>query len=171
MRLPAAALLILAAAPAGAQQRPPAPTAREAPAGSERATMMVEPAGMLIAGFDSDGDGRVSAAEREAGVAHSFHAIDTSNAGKLGYIEFADWAERWLGDRNALPSPFGIDTDGDDAITLPELQAAIAHVFDRFDANHDGQVTRAELLTIHAAPGGGSYGTRGKRQRRDGGGG
>lgn len=174
MRLPLLAALLLLAAPADAQRQrggdgPPASDAQSQQqperAGAERATIMVEPVGMMIAAFDADGDGRVSRAELAAGVERSFRAIDTAGTGRLGYIEFADWAERWLGDRNALPSPFTVDTNADNIVTLDELQAAVAHIYDRFDEKHDGMVTRAELLTIHDAPGPGGGG-----ERRGGGG-
>ena len=123
---------------------------------------------MLIATFDSDGDGRVSKMELEAGVKRSFEAIDTAKAGTLGYIGFADWAERYLGDRNALPSPFETDSDGDNRISLTELQAKLASFFTRFDRDKDGAVTRAELLTIRArAYGEDGPGNRdGKRKQR-----
>ncbi|WP_375287341.1 EF-hand domain-containing protein [Sphingomonas sp.] len=134
-------LLLQAAVPAGPPPQPPA-------------TLVVEPVAMAIAAFDADGDARVTRTELEAGVRRSFEAIDTARAGTLGYIAFADWAERYLGDRNALPSPFETDSDGDNRITLAELQAKMAETFTRLDRDKDGVVTRAECLTIRAmAPG------------------
>jgi hypothetical protein len=128
------------------------------------ATLVVEPVAMAIAAFDSDGDGRTSRAELTAGVARSFAAIDATHSGSLGYIAFADWSTRWLGDPNALPSPFEVDTDGDNRITLGELQAAMARVFARLDADKDGFVTRKECLTIRSmAPR--APDLRGKRKR------
>ena len=62
-------------------------------------------------------DGKTSRAEMEAGVKRSYDAIDTVHQGSIGYLQFADWAERWLGDRNALPSPFDVDKNSDDRIT------------------------------------------------------
>jgi hypothetical protein len=116
-------------------------------------TMMVEPVAMMLAAFDTDGDGRVTKAESTAGIAHTFALADTAHAGSIGYIGYSEWAERWLGDRNALPSPFEVDGDHDDRITLAELQARIGETFDRLDVNHDGVLTRAELLTIRANTG------------------
>jgi len=126
-------------------------------------TMVVEPAAMMIAGCDANRDARVTIEEMNACIARSFAAIDTAHAGSIGYIQYGDWAQRELGDRNALPSPFEVDGDHDDRITLAELQADFGHVFARLDKDHDGVVTRAECLTIHAAPAGG--GPRGRRRR------
>lgn len=112
------------------------------------ATMAYEPAAMLIATFDSNGDALVTREELEDGVARTFAAIDSANAGTLGYIPFADWAERYLGDRNALPSPFEVDRDGDDRISLRELQTRFSEYLTRYDRDRDGVLTRAELLTI-----------------------
>ena len=73
-----------------------------------------------------------------------------AHPGAAGYIDFADWSTRWLGDPNALPSPFEVDSDGDNRITLAELQAAMARVFARLDVDKDGAVTRKECLTIRS---------------------
>jgi len=125
-------------------------------------TMMVEPVAMMIAACDADGDARTSAAELSACVARSYAAIDSAGAGSIGYIQFGDWSARMLGDRNALPSPFEVDGDHDDRITLAELQADLARIFARLDADHDGIVTRAECLTIRAGP----AGDFGRRRRK-----
>ncbi len=132
---------------------PPPPVLPPAGPGQPPATFVVEPVGMALAGFDADGDGRTTRAEMEAGVRRSYAAIDTGNSGSIGYIAFADWAERWLGDRNALPSPFEVDGDGDNRIAPAELQAAFRKVFARLDADKDGSLSRKELLTIRAMAG------------------
>ena len=97
-----------------------------------------------------NGDGRTTRDELTACVARSFADADAGHAGSIGYIGYADWALKWLGDRNILPSPFGVDRDGDNRITLNELQTEFAGLFDRFDVDKDGAATRAELLTIRA---------------------
>ncbi len=115
------------------------------------ATIVVEPAAMFIAACDTNGDGRTTRAELDACVARTFADADPQHAGSIGYIGYSDWAEKWLGDRNALPSPYQADADNDNRITLAELQAAFQALFDRFDLNKDGAVTRAELVTIRSA--------------------
>lgn len=113
-----------------------------------RATVIVEPVAMFLASCDADGDGRTTRTEMTACVARTFAVADTAKRGSLGYIDFADWSQRWLGDRNALPSPFSVDADQDNRITLAELEASLGGAFARFDKDKDGALTRAELLTI-----------------------
>ena len=126
-------LLALAVVQAAATPAPPPP----APA-QPHATMVVEPAAMLIATLDADSDGLAT--------------VDRDGKG-VGYIVYSDWAERWLGDRNALPSPYQVDTTGDDRITADEVVAAMTRIFDRLDRDKDGSVSRAECLTIRASTG------------------
>lgn len=138
---------LFAAAPALAQQTAPvAPATRP---GQPAATIIAEPVALLIAAFDSDGDARVTRAEYDAGLTRSWAGITTPT---VSYIGYSDWAERWLGDRNALPNPFEIDHDGDNRIGFDELAARFDLFFTRFDANKDGAITRAELLTVRHPP-------------------
>ena len=102
----------------------------------------------MIAGFDSDGDARVTRAEFDAGLRHSFEAADTQHRGSLSYIGFSDWAETWLGSRNALPSPFEVDSNTDNRISLPELTDRFDLFFTRFDTNKDGVLVRSELVRV-----------------------
>ncbi len=127
-------------------------TAPPKPFAQTPATIVVEPVAMMIATFDADGDGETLRSEMIDGVRRSFEAIDTAKKGSLGYFQFADWAQKWLGDRNALPSPFDVDSNGDNRITLDELQAHFAKLFSRFDRDRSGAIDRAETLTIRTAP-------------------
>lgn len=148
-------------APASAQDKPAAPGGTPSSGNGDAAqvpgqiprTLVVEPVAMMIAAFDANGDGKVTRDEVTKGVEHSFYAIDTAHTGTMGYIAFADWAKLWMGDPNALPSPFEVDTNGDNQITLAELQAQFASIFVRLDKDKDGVLTRAELLTIRANSG------------------
>jgi hypothetical protein len=121
------------------------------------------------AGGDGDRDVRQRSgrhhhrAEFDAGVRRSFE-LSAKGQPALGYIAFGDWSERWLGNRNALPSPFEVDGDGDNRITLPELQARFDLFFTRFDTDKDGSLRRSELLTVRAMP---TPGQQPDRRRRD----
>ncbi|MDV3458345.1 EF-hand domain-containing protein [Sphingomonas sp. HF-S4] len=147
---PALLLAALFATPAVAQETPPpiVVTARPAAPDQPPATMIVEPVAMMIAAFDADGDARVTRVEFDAGLRRSFDAIDTRRTGSLGYIAFSDWSERWMGDRNTLPSPFETDRDGDNRISFDELAARFDLLFARFDKDKDGVIVRSELVTV-----------------------
>ncbi|HSX55875.1 MAG TPA: EF-hand domain-containing protein [Sphingomonas sp.] len=161
-------LLALAAALA-AQQQPAAPAVPLQPPqpGAEPIPLMIaEPVAMAIAAFDADGDGIVTRAEYDAGVRKSFEVIAKGQP-SIGYINFGDWSERWLGNRNALPSPFEVDQDGDNRVSLTELQARFALFFTRFDRDKNGSITRSELLTTRPMPQpGGRPGDEDRRPKR-----
>ena len=174
MRAPLSILLLaatsMAALPVAAQRAPDSPPTvepRPIPQGQPpNATIMAEPVALFIGACDNDGDAVVTRAEMTACVARSFATIDRDGKGSLGYIQFADWAERWLGDRNALPSPFETDSDGDNRITLAELQAQFETTFARLDRDKNAGLARSELLTIDGTRGLGGPGERGSRGRR-----
>jgi hypothetical protein len=129
--------------------------------------MIAEPVAMAIATFDSDQDGIVTRAEFDAGLRKTFE-LSAKGQPSLGYIAFGDWSERWLGNPNALPSPFEVDGDGDNRITLTELQARFDLFFTRFDTDKDGAIRRSELLTVRTLPTPGQRGgEQPDRRKRD----
>ena len=130
------------------------------------ATILVEPAAMLLAACDANADALVTRAERDACLARAYATADGAAAGRVGYIAYSDWAGRWLGDRNALPSPYEVDGDGDNRISLAELTRRFIALFDRYDLNRDGTLSRAELVTIRAAPPGAGDPRGGRRGGR-----
>ncbi|URW76050.1 EF-hand domain-containing protein [Sphingomonas donggukensis] len=146
-----AALALTQAAPA----QPPRPgdPYRAAPA-----TIVAEPVALLFAGFDRDGDGRTTLAEMRAGLRATASGAEWATG--VGYLAFADWAARYLGDRNGVPTPFEVDRNGDNRITLAELEDRVEALFTRYDLDRDGALTRTELLTIRTTP-------TGERRRRD----
>ena len=152
MRL-APALSVAIACPVAAQT--PAPVAPTAAPGQPLATIVAEPVAMMIAACDANGDALVSRAELTACLAHSYAGADPDKKGSIGYIAYAEWALKWLGDRNALPSPFEVDSDGDNRITLAEIEARFDSIFTRLDKDKDGSLSRAELLTIRSGFGSG----------------
>lgn len=151
-----APLLALIAAPLAAQSAVPPPTAPLQPPPGPRPTIVAEPVALTIAAFDADQDGLVTRAELNAGAARSFAAV-ARGAADIGYIGYGDWALRWLGDANALPSQFDVDSDHNDRITAAELTNALTRAFVRFDLNKDGVLSRAELVTLRSTQFGDGY--------------
>lgn len=171
MRLFPLAAALAIAAPAAAQDvvaRAPVSLVQDTQGVSRPppATAVAEPVAMMIAACDANGDAVVTRDELTRCVARSFAAADPDHKGAIGYIAFSDWALQWLGDRTALPSPFEIDADGDNRITLAELQAKFDAIFTRLDTDKDGRLTRAELLTIRSGLNAGDGPGRGGRRRR-----
>ena len=146
--------LLLAAALPQQQTPPPEPdVVVTGPAKANQltpATLVVEPAAMFIVACDADGDGRTTRAELTDCIVRTYATADRTNAGSIGYIAYADWQVRWLGSQGALPSPFEVDRDGNNRITLDELQRQFSKLFSRYDRDGDSAVTRAEALTIRA---------------------
>ncbi|KTT76352.1 calcium-binding protein [Sphingomonas endophytica] len=151
--IPFALLLLAAAASQDAPQegditvRAPLPATPQTPA-----TMVVEPVAMFIAACDGDGDAKVERYELETCVATSFAAFDPGKTGQMRYIAFGDWALRYLGDRAALPSPYEVDRDNDERVSLTELQDHFSRLFARYDRDGDHAISRAELLTYRTMP-------------------
>jgi hypothetical protein len=158
----------LLAAPAAAQsgQEPqrfdltPKPGKGQQTLRSEQPMLLAEPVAMMIAAFDRDGDARVTRAEFDAGLRATWDSLNVGQTGTIGYITYGDWALKWLGDRDAIPTAFEVDHDGDGRISYAELADRFALLFDRFDKNKDGVIDRSELLTYRPpmsgrGPGGG----------------
>lgn len=171
--LPAAfvtgALLLTAAVTAQQPQQPPPQDNGKRPGWVQGPTIVAEPIALTLAGFDANQDAIVTRAEAIAGAAHSFAAA-ANGARDIGYIGYGDWAVRWLGDANALPSQYEVDADRDNRITAAELSAALLFAFDRFDKDHDARLTRAELVTIRATMFGNDRPDDRKGKRKGGGG-
>lgn len=146
------ALLALAAAQTAA---PPATDARPDPYRPAPATVVAEPVALFVAAADRDRDGRTTLAEFRQAVLDATGADPAWARGadrSVGYIDYSDWALRWLGDRNAVPTPFELDRNGDNRVSFDELSQRMEEIFARFDADKDGAVTRAELLTVRTSP-------------------
>ena len=115
-----------------AQQRGPGGEGarRGTPPGSGGAPgLMLRPAGLLFAGFDANGDYAVDAEEFEAGIARAFPAADADGSGVITPLEYADWAAKALGSREARPGVTGMDVNADAAITFEEFDTAFRDTF------------------------------------------
>jgi Ca2+-binding EF-hand superfamily protein len=135
-------MLLLISAPAMAKK--PAP-----PAEPTRPTISASPISVMIAGFDKDGDARVSRSEFEVGVARSFKSGDANGDGAISLIELTSWATNWLGNAYALPGLYDFDREGDDdRISEGEYRAEFDRRFKGLDQDGDGALVRAELILL-----------------------
>lgn len=93
----------------------------------------------MMARADSDGDGRISAAEAQARRAQQFARIDANGDGVLAPDERAAKTAR-RGDRSDR-----LDADRDGQVTLADYTRPTLARFARMDADGDGYLTLAEL--------------------------
>lgn len=105
------------------------------------------PVGLLIGGFDGNGDARIDRAELRAGTEHMFRLADQNSDGQISLIELSAWAATWLGGPSAIPGRFDFDRDQNDLISREEFAAELERRFNGFDGDKDNIVDRAELLT------------------------
>lgn len=133
--------LMALATMAGAKKEPE-------PTQPTRPTLSATPVAVMIAGFDSDGDTRVTRAEFEAGVERSFRSGDRNGDGLISLLELGPWSEAWLGNAYALPGQYDLDSDGDDKISPAEFRAEFARRFDAMDKDRDGVLVRSELIVL-----------------------
>lgn len=94
--------------------------------------------------LDTDGDGRIGAAEVAAEQQRLLRAADLDGDGKLSVAEFKRRGRWFLSMRTT--SLFDLlDGDGDQHLTLEEIAAPSRRWLKRYDANDDGAIEATEL--------------------------
>lgn len=91
------------------------------------------PGGGLIASFDANADGRISAAEIAAGTLAAFAAADANADGQLVAIEQQDWAANLPTRDDTLANPVRFDPNLDRVVTFQEFQAAIVQLAKNYE--------------------------------------
>ncbi len=92
------------------------------------AQVALNPAGLLIASCDTNGDYSVSPAELAAGISHGWTAADRDGDGTLSVIELSDWRTAAFGSAGALPGRYAFDANQDSTVSQAEFAAAIRTV-------------------------------------------
>jgi Ca2+-binding EF-hand superfamily protein len=108
---------------------------------------------VMFAEIDADGDGRVTLEEIEAHRAARFATLDADGNGTVSRQEFMDHAAAMAGERAGLVFD-RFDVDGDGTLTRDAIEARrgmgpdISRMFARFDADGDGAVTVEEIEAV-----------------------
>lgn len=101
----------------------------------------------LLLSWDSDGDGRLSAGEYLQGTRHVFTQLDANRDDRLTTGEVREGMQRVSrrGEEGLLPVRVDMP---DGAVALPYLDHAdeARRQFEGLDTDHDGYVTRDELV-------------------------
>lgn len=105
----------------------------------------LQPGGLLLASFDSNGDYRIDPAEQEAGIARAFAVADRDGDGAVSLIELGGFRALAFGDRDALPGPFTFDANQDGSVTAAEFTAALKTTIADY-ANADGAIPFSALV-------------------------
>jgi hypothetical protein len=109
--------------------------------------------GLLIAGFDTDGDFRTTRAEFEQGLAVAFATADSDGDGALSPLEWQSWSNRALGGDLIGPFRLEVDRNVDNVTTQEEFVTEFQARFTGYDTDNDGAVSRPELVRQLRTPG------------------
>lgn len=78
--------------------------------------MAARPAALLFASFDRNADYAVDADELAQGLTAAFASADGNGDFLVTPLEYAEWAEKALGARDALPTRLRLDANGDGSL-------------------------------------------------------
>jgi len=93
---------------------------------------------------DLDRDGFITRAEFGVGRLAAFSQLDPDNDGSVTRAEIGPSRRP----RPGAPNWASFDADQNGVITRAEVLAAPAPMFDRFDRNRDGQLSREEVAPV-----------------------
>ena len=122
-------------------------TARPGPDGEERlaGARRLLPGGGLLVSFDTDGDGRITAAEIDAGIPAAFAEADADGDGYVTPLEQQDWAARLPTRDDSLANPARFDPNLDRRASLEEFDQVVRQIAAVYREEGEGELTIASL--------------------------
>ena len=112
----------------------------------QSAGYFLEPSALLLISADANRDAFISKSEYEQVFPLYFKEADQDANGSLRPIEYGNWAELRMGKRDALPTFRSMDVNLDGIVASHEFSMSLEGLFNKFDKNSDGQVSRDELV-------------------------
>ncbi|WP_084417969.1 EF-hand domain-containing protein [Henriciella litoralis] len=105
----------------------------------------LKPGGGLLASFDIDQDGLISADEFEAGIKRAFADADENEDGELTALEQQAWAASLPTRDDSLSNPTRFDPNLDRRVTFEEFSSVIIDLGSDYRGEEDAQLTVASL--------------------------
>lgn len=102
--------------------------------------------GLFFATLDADGDYLITEAERSAGFAAAFARADRNSSGDLSPLEYADFTERALGARDAIPGLNTLDRDHDNRVSAREFSLGFNELAARYADDATGAISFSALV-------------------------
>lgn len=119
---------------------------RDAILKAKRPTGLKDGASLFIS-FDTDQDGRVDAAEIEAGIAAAFETADRNANGFITALEQQAWANNLRPADSSLANPVRFDPNLDRRISFEEFETVITDLAGDYSDAVSGDVIIADLKT------------------------
>src|SRR5262245_2463495 len=95
--------------------------------------------------FDTNGDGKISQSESQAGWQKSFQQMDTNGDGKVTTAELGAAKSAQGKTGNPSEKMKKMDTNGDGTLSEQEYAAGKQQKFNAWDTDHDGSLSKSEL--------------------------
>jgi Ca2+-binding EF-hand superfamily protein len=105
------------------------------------------PPRLVLQALDTDGDGQLSAAEIEA-APKSLLTLDKNHDGQITGEEYSPKLEDKTAANDLVTRLMLMDKNGDGVLTADEVPERMRPMFERGDANHDGKLTKDEIVAM-----------------------
>ncbi len=102
--------------------------------------------GLFFATMDADGDYLITETERAAGYTAAFARADRNGSGDLSPLEYADFTERALGARDAIPGLNTLDRDHDNRVNAAEFRRGFSELAARYADAETGAISFSALV-------------------------